>query len=158
MEIGYADGQNLLELKAGTSPCTTEDKITQTILSPMKPFLIIQILYSPKWPHPSLRISVHTLLSVWRACHSLLLTKPTSPSQSHSATLTSTDGSFTFEVQTLSFAFEVAYRKYLRQFCESAYIPGDSSVWVYRRFSEDRGQGLHQELGKQHESPPPLQG
>lgn len=52
---------------------------------------IIKILYPPKWPHPSLRISVHTVLSIWWTCHPLYLTKPTSPSQSQTAILTATE-------------------------------------------------------------------
>lgn len=114
---------DLLKLKAGRSPCATEHKTTQISLTPMNNR--IQIC-SPKWLHTSLHMSVHTVLSVWR----------TQGYPDHRS-------SFTFEVQTLPFAFEVAYRNYLRPFCASTYTPANSSVWVYSwAFWEARGQGF----------------
>lgn len=93
-------------------------------------------------------------LSVWRTCHSLFLTKPTSPSQSHMATLTSSEAHLPLKHKPSPLPL-----KWLTEnTCVSTYIPWSSECVGMRAFSEDRGQGLHQGWGKQHEPPTPTEG
>lgn len=78
---------------------------------------------------------VHTVLSIWRTCHSLFLTKSTSPFQSHMATLTATEAHSPLKHKP----FPLHLKWLTENICMPTYIPGSSRVCGHTAFSEDRG-------------------